>query len=50
MRIRTASAALAVVLLAAGCSGKTADNKDSAGDDGVKTGPGVTKDKITVGS
>jgi ABC-type branched-subunit amino acid transport system substrate-binding protein len=49
MRIRTASAALAVALLAAGCSGKAADNDDSAGADGVKTGPGITKDKIVVG-
>ncbi|MEO5873392.1 MAG: ABC transporter substrate-binding protein [Streptosporangiaceae bacterium] len=49
MRIRTVSAALALALLAAGCSGKSADKAEDAGADGVKTGPGITKDKITLG-
>ncbi|MGK5558685.1 ABC transporter substrate-binding protein [Actinomadura kijaniata] len=42
---RLTGAALLLALTAAGCSGKATGG---ASQDGVKTGPGVTKDKITV--
>ncbi|MFC7731301.1 ABC transporter substrate-binding protein [Actinomadura keratinilytica] len=43
--LTVAATALALALTAAGCSGKATGGSSS---DGVKTGPGVTDDKITV--
>ncbi|MGP4029228.1 ABC transporter substrate-binding protein [Actinomadura sp. 3N407] len=52
MTIRTSLiVGLAVVTLAAaGCGGKSGNASGRTGDDGVKAGPGVTTDKITVGA
>lgn len=42
---------VATALVLSGCSTKAADNSDgAAGSDGVKTGPGVTADTITLGA
>ncbi|GAA3209182.1 ABC transporter substrate-binding protein [Actinocorallia longicatena] len=41
--------AVAAALALAGCSSK-GESKDGTGSDGVKTGPGVSADKITVGA
>ncbi|MER7547790.1 ABC transporter substrate-binding protein [Actinomadura sp.] len=49
----TAVAALAVALplgMASGCSSKATGGAGSTGEDGVKTGPGVTADTIRVGA
>ncbi|MCD0452314.1 ABC transporter substrate-binding protein [Actinocorallia sp. API 0066] len=51
MKIRNIIAGIAVLAVTAtACSGKSADNGGETGSDGVKTGPGVTADKITLGS
>lgn len=52
MTIRTSLiVGLAVVTLAAaGCSGKSGSASGRTGDDGVKVGPGVTDETITVGA
>ncbi|GAA2599993.1 ABC transporter substrate-binding protein [Actinomadura fulvescens] len=47
--LRTTTAALAIVLAAAGCSDKATGGSAGTGSDGVKLGPGVTADKIKVG-
>jgi ABC-type branched-subunit amino acid transport system substrate-binding protein len=44
-RVTAVTAAALSLALAAGCSGKSTESGDSGG---VKTGPGVTKDKITL--
>lgn len=44
------AAALSLILLAAGCSSKATDDTGTATDGGIKTGPGVTADTITVGA
>ena len=51
MKLRTLFAGLAVLAVtASGCSTKSADNGDGTDSSGVKTGPGVTADKITLGA
>ncbi|RFS81986.1 ABC transporter substrate-binding protein [Actinomadura spongiicola] len=46
----TALGALCLAFLVAGCSGKAAEGTGGAGDDGVKTGPGVTAKTIRLGA
>ncbi|WP_405904112.1 ABC transporter substrate-binding protein [Streptomyces sp. NBC_00656] len=41
--------AVSLVLVLAGCSTKAGEAKDTSGSDGVKTGPGVTADAISLG-
>ncbi|MEE1927878.1 ABC transporter substrate-binding protein [Streptomyces sp. TRM 70351] len=50
-RSATALAAIATLaLLGTACSTKAAEEEGKAGSDGVKTGPGVTDDTITLGA
>ncbi|GAB2820766.1 ABC transporter substrate-binding protein [Actinocorallia aurea] len=53
MKIRNLVAGLAVLAVTAtgtACSGKSTEDGGGTGADGVKTGPGVTADKITLGA
>jgi ABC-type branched-subunit amino acid transport system substrate-binding protein len=47
---RLGAAAAAAALFAAGCSGKATGTDEAASTSGVKTGPGVTEDTITLGA
>ncbi|MEC4019373.1 ABC transporter substrate-binding protein [Streptomyces sp. H27-D2] len=49
-RAATVALVAALTLVAAGCSGKSGDTDDTEGKGGVKTGPGVSADTITLGA
>lgn len=49
-KIKVLAPALMMALVVAGCSGKATEATGSTGEDGVKTGPGVTSETITLGA
>ncbi|MQY07713.1 ABC transporter substrate-binding protein [Actinomadura macrotermitis] len=50
MKVRTTFAIGLAALALTSCSSKAVSSQDGTGADGVKTGKGVTKDKITLGA
>ncbi|MFJ6805800.1 ABC transporter substrate-binding protein [Streptomyces anulatus] len=47
--LRAAALATSIAIVLAGCSTKAGESTGSADEAGIKTGPGITKDKINVG-